>query len=360
MSFTIDELAVPESLEGPGGDAFREHVRVRNAVEVDVLGTDLLTPSVEELWPEYRSNPTRERVHLTASVDGVAVGRAMVTTRPHSPGAGAYLAVDVLPEHRGRGIGAALLDRVESAAVAVGETSLKFSIPHAASTEGPRIASPTGFGELPERDPGVAFLLRHGYSLEQVVRISVLDTDGLAPRIDDLLRDVEKSAGDDYRLVAWVGPTPAEWLDDLATLRTRMSTDTPMAGLAAPPDPWDVARVADHDALVGERSETVLTTAARHVPSGRLVGFSEIVVPPARPAAVQEDTLVVREHRGRRLGMLMKVANARDLVAVSPRTEAIVTWNAEENRPMLDVNERMGFRPIGYEGGWLKQRRGTE
>ena len=359
MSVSIDEVPVPDSLQDPGASEFNEYIRVHDTVEIDVLGTDLLTASAEYLLSEYRTNPTRKRSLFLASVDGVSVGRAMVTTRPHQPGVGAHLAVDVLPEHRRRGFGTTLLKHVQSVAAGEGETAFKFTVPHSASVEGPRIPAPTGFGELPEREPGVAFLRRHGYSLEQVVRISLLDTAGLVPRMSELLRGAETASGD-YRLHAWVGPTPDEWIEDLAVLRTRMSTDAPMGGLATPPDPWDSARVVDHDERAGKGSEAVLTTAAEHVSTGRLAGFSEIVVPVDHPAAIQEDTLVLREHRGHRLGMLMKTANARELVSVAPRIEAVVTWNAEENRPMLDVNEAIGFRAIGYEGGWLKQSTGNK
>lgn len=360
MTFSIDQMVPPESLDAPGADEFRTYIGVRNAVEADVIGTDLLAPTPDELLPEFRSNPTRKRSHFTASVDGVVVGRAVVTTRPHSPGAGADLIVDVLPEHRRAGIGSALLSRIEAAALAEGERVLKASVAHTVSTPGERIVPPTGFGELPADDPGVRFLGRHGYALEQIVRISVLDTAGLADRLPALAEEARIAAGDGYRIVSWIGPTPAEWLDDLAVLHTRMSTDAPLAGLQGQVDSWDAARVAAHDARIGEGGQTVLSTGALHVESARLVGFSEIYVPKGRSVAMQEDTLVLREHRGHRLGMLLKADTARELLRRAPHVEAVVTYNAEENRPMLDVNEALGFRPIGYEGGWQKHTEGTK
>lgn len=354
MNFTTEPMTVPDSLDGAGASHFAAYVAVRNAVEAVALGSPLLMQTAEELVAEYRSNPTRTREHFTASVGRDVVGRAMVTTRPHSVGAGADLGVDVLPEHRGQGIGTALLHEAEDAANTGGERILKVTVSHTTAQEGERIASPTGFGELPANDPGVRFLLRHGYGLEQVVRISVLDTDGLGDRLPALLAEAEQVAGAEFRRHGWIGPTPSEWVEDVATLRTRMSTDAPMAGLQGPPDPWDAARVEDHDRRIDSACSIVITSAVEHLPSGQLVGFSEIVVPEDRPTATQEDTLVLREHRGHRLGLLLKTATAGELLRVFPEIESVVTWNAEENRPMLDVNDALGFRPIGYEGGWRK------
>jgi len=134
-----------------------------------------------------------------------------------------------------------------------------------------------------------------------------------------------------------------------------MSTDAPSAGLEEPEDIWSAERVAEHDERLAGAGRTTLTAVAEHLPTGRLVAFTQLNVPDdvSRPVS-QEDTLVLREHRGHRLGMLVKVANLAHLAEVAPGHPSVLTWNAEENRPMLDVNEAVGFVPIGYEGAWRK------
>lgn len=86
----------------------------------------------------------------------------------------------------------------------------------------------------------------------------------------------------------------------------------------------------------------------------RSVALTVLGVPleTARPVA-REDTLVVPGHRGR-LGMLLKMANVEHLQRVRPGHPSIITYNAEENRHMLDVNEAIGFISIGREGAWKK------
>ncbi|NRQ49193.1 GNAT family N-acetyltransferase [Aeromicrobium stalagmiti] len=355
MTFAIDELQMPESLDAPGGAEFTEYATVRNAIEADTLGTDLLVMGVPELLAEYRSNPHRVRRHFVVRESCAVIGRALVTTRPHTPETGAHLMVDVLPQHRRRGVGRALLDRAEGAAREAGAPVLKVAVTHSVRPGGERVEPPTGFGDLSADDDGARFLLRHGFALEQVTRISLLDVRGLPERLTSLRDAAAAVAGDGYRLVTWTGATPDRWVADLAALRTRMSTDAPMAGMVMTEDVWDAGRVREHDERITSSGRDLVTAAVEHVASGTLAGFSEIVVASGDPVAVQEDTLVLRDHRGRRLGMLLKAATAELLATSVPGVEMIVTWNAEENRPMLDVNEAMGFRPIGSEGGWQKR-----
>ena len=71
----------------------------------------------------------------------------------------------------------------------------------------------------------------------------------------------------------------------------------------------------------------------------------------------QNDTLVLAAHRGHRLGMLVKTAGMLAWHERFPRSPRIVTYNAEENRPMLSINEAVGFVPIGAVGAGKKVRR---
>lgn len=346
---TFEEIEMPAALDGPGGAEFAEYIAVRNAVEEHTLGTDLLTPGPPQILSEYRNNTQRVRRHFVARIDGRMVGRALITSRPVTPETGVHLMADVLPEHRGAGIGTRLADRLERMAIEAGAPVLKVTLPHAVSDDGERIVAATGVGDVPAADPGARFLQARGYVLEQVSRISMLDVADVGEGPASFVEPV-----DDYELLEWAGSTPDAYVDDLATLRARMSTDTPYGGLAMVVDEWDADRVREHDARIADSGRVMITSAARYRPSGRLVGYSEIAVSEGEPVATQEDTLVLKEHRGHRLGLRLKIATSAALPRLGPWVATVVTWNAEENRPMLDVNEALGFRAIGYEGSWQR------
>jgi GNAT superfamily N-acetyltransferase len=134
-----------------------------------------------------------------------------------------------------------------------------------------------------------------------------------------------------------------------------MSTEEPSAGLAEPESIWTPERLIQTEELEAGDGRTPLFAVVEHVPSGKLCGLTVFSVPAEISRVVaQEDTLVMPGHRGHRLGMLMKIANLLQLQRDLPGHPAITTFNAEENRPMLDVNEAVGFVPMGYEGAWKK------
>lgn len=350
----LQEMAIPETLDGPGGDTFREMVAVRNAVESATFGTDEYAPTPEEMLPGWLNSTDGPRRLLLARVDGRIVGRGVLDLPAEAGSPTAFVSAEVLPDYREAGIGTALLARVEEWAVEADRTVLKAFIPHGPFRGGPALRPPTGFGEIDADTPEVSFATGRGYRLEQVERMSRLEVDDAVPLLDAVSAEAAGRARG-YTALTAVGALPEEWLVDLALLQQRMSTDAPAGGLDVDEEVWDTDRVRRTEADRAASGQLVLTTVARHEASGRLVAFTELIVPagPRRPVS-QDSTLVLTEHRGHRLGMLVKAVNLLALREASPASTAVVTYNAEENRPMLAVNEALGFRAVGAEGGWRK------
>ena len=58
----------------------------------------------------------------------------------------------------------------------------------------------------------------------------------------------------------------------------------------------------------------------------------------------QTDTAVARNHRGHRLGMLLKIEMMRWLAEAEPQLTVIETSNQVDNSFMIKVNEALGYR----------------
>ena len=337
----IEELIIPAAIDGsPEAEAFTEMVRVRNEIEADTVGNHDLSFGPEELLPSYQRTREPKRL-LVARVDGRIVARAIFETEGDASST-AWLAIEVLRSHRGQGIGSALYERLAALGAAEGRTTLQAYVVQPAE-DGPTLPAPTGFGSVPRDSAATRFLLARGFTLEQVERMSRLDLPAELPTVQV----------DGYHLVSWSGRTPVEHLQAIAGLRTGMQTDAPSAGLEPDTLPWTAERVVEEDDAEEASPRVRLTTLAVHTASGDAAGFTELSVPAEahRPVS-QEDTIVLRAHRGHRLGMALKVENLRYLSEVSPGHPSVTTYNAEENRPMLSVNEDLGFVAWGYEGAW--------
>lgn len=351
----IDEITLPASMAEDHGGEFAEMIAVRDEIETDIMGTDALTMSAAELLPLYADQEYNPRRIVVVRVDGRIVGRGYFGWSPEAGSKSASVYGEILAAFRTRGLGTALFDHLEGLATDAGYGIFQTYATHTSTEGGERLPSPTGFGTLPAADPGVRFMVRRGYRLEQVSRISAVKLPVDHGVLVALRQTAQDAAGSDYRIVSWLGRTPEEWIDDLATLHNRMSVDMPQGDLDVTEENWDEDRVRSNDERMEAGGRQLLTVAAEHVPSRRLAGFSVLTLPADRTRPVaQEDTLVLSEHRGHRLGMLMKIANLQELARVSPESTMVYTGNAEENRPMLNVNEAVGFRAIGYEGAWKK------
>ena len=345
-------LVVPESIDALDAADFVEMVRVRNEIYRQISGHADHSFTAEELLPHYRPSEYEARLGWVVVDDGAVIGRIGVDIPFEEGSKSAFWLIELLRESWGRGIGSAAYELVERTAREHGRTVLQSWAEHPAAA-GPQLTPPTGFGKIPE-DHVARFFLRHGYALEQVERNSAFDLTGSFAEVERLLAEAQ-AASSGYRVVQWFAPTPEEFVPGYAWMKSRMSTDAPAAALEFDEQTWDAARIAEHDGRYLTSGRTIQVTAAQHIETGELCAFNELVIGKDRTAAShQEDTLVLKEHRGHKLGTLVKCAGLLSWRDVAPASPRVMTYNAEENRPMLDINEAIGFAPIAYEGAWKK------
>ena len=263
----------------------------------------------------------------------------------------ATVAVYVLPEHRGRGVATALVEAFR-ADPPPGLTRVKAWV-ETPITAGATLSPPSGHGAIDPDHPGVRLALKYGLRLGIVERVSRYDF--ATPLVDpaEALATAHAHAGPDYEVITWEGESPEDLLAGQAVLKERMAVDQPSGDLTVVETTWDADRLRERErvTLVTNR---LFHAVARHVPSGTVAAVSDMALDRSNPDAFvdQFDTIVLPEHRGRRLGMLVKAANLLQVRRSAPTATSIVTWNAAENRYMLGVNEALGFYPILISGGF--------
>jgi hypothetical protein len=151
-----------------------------------------------------------------------------------------------------------------------------------------------------------------------------------------------------YALRVWQDRCPDDLVDDLAELMRQMSTDVPKDDMDWREEVWDADRARRNEDLSLEMDRSWVAVGAVCEASGRMVAFTTMGWPRSQPErAYQWETLVSADHRGHRLGTLVKLAGLQELAARSPQTRFISTWNAQENAPMISVNDALGARVNG-------------
>lgn len=363
--YRIERLRLPPSLAGPGAEEFLEFSRLTDAVQRQIWGHEDRCSPPEYRLRVWRDSPYDETVLLFARAGGRMAGRAWCRVSLKEDRDRATVRAEVLDEFSRRGLGRALLEAALEEARRRGRTVVD------AFTEHPVPASRrTGVGETPA-DPGavvpstgtgalaagerpVRFARAAGFSLNQVVRFSELDLaahDGAWPA---LAAAASARASEEYELMTWEG-VPPEHRAGMAELFARMSVDAPQGESRTDAAVWDAERVAALDRMLAEAGTVPLYAAARHRATGRFAAYTSLWVRRGKEAvADQDDTLVASGHRGRSLGMWIKLANLAQYRAKYPAARKVVTFNAEENAHMLAINEAIGFRPAGHDGEWYR------
>ncbi len=352
----IAPIRVPDDLDAADAEPFRAIARLGNAVCRQDGGHDYLDQDPAEVWGFWRDDSDWIHVGFAASRGGPTLGVATLQLSREAGTSVADIDVIVDPVHRGEGIEEALLERVEAEARTRGIAVVQTWTLHRPNSGGSRLTPSTGWGSIPADDPQTVFATRAGFTLEQVERQSSYDLRSPLAPVQRMLAEASAFAGEDYRALQWVGPAPDTYVDAFAYAVSRMSTDAPAGGLDVEEQHWDAARMRRRDARLAAQGLTASVAVAVHVPSGTVAAFNELVIGGDGTGATQQyGTLVLAEHRGRRLGTVVKCLNLVRWREVAPRSPRVSTFNAEENRHMLAINEAIGFVPVSYAGGWKKR-----
>jgi GNAT superfamily N-acetyltransferase len=264
-------------------------------------------------------SPRTRHTFVVAWVDGhpVATMDLLVFTQenPHL----LELDINVLPEFRRRGIGRALHE--EALRLADGRT--------------------TFLGEANEPIDGEAaarpFAEALGYSSVHVEHQLILDLPAAPPP------PPAADADDGWVMRTWVDTCPVELRAGFVRLRNQMEQDVPRGEIDAAPEVYTAERLAAEEVRMTKAFTTVTAVAEK---DGELGGYSKVVLPHGGDFAWQDDTLVMPDHRGHRLGLRLKTATLALIAAEHPERTVIHTWTDPDNTAMYRTNERFGFRPV--------------
>ncbi|HEU5126879.1 MAG TPA: GNAT family N-acetyltransferase [Glycomyces sp.] len=288
--------------------------------------------------------PGRARRWFAAVEDGRALGVATLTfwldSNPHL----AHARLHVHPDHRGRGIGSALLDRVAALSEEGGRTLLNAEAPlHWA-------------GGPARTEEGAAFLEKRGFlrALTSVNRRCRVDAVGKSE--EDELYAGALAAADGYELRQWVGPVPEDLLVSMCRMESMILNEIPLGDLDLEAEAVDTAKLRAGEAVNEAEGRIHVASAALDRASGEVVAWSDIAVDDGPyTAAHQGITIVDPAHRGHRLGLLTKLANLRLLRERFPHVTEIWTDNADVNAHMIAINEALGYETVDAYGDYQRK-----
>jgi len=338
----IIPLEPVDDLDGPSGAVHRGVLDVSKAAVANDLGNEDYVLMPHDLINNIKPLPARMTATAAAVQDGQVVGYvdtwAPLLDNLNQCG----MIITVHPAHRRQGIGTELFDYAQEWAASLRRTTyFSWMMAPCPAPGAPTVVAPTG-DAYPADFPGWLFAARMGFTLEQVERGSVLR---LPVANAKTLHDEALRHAGGYRVHVWHDGIPADSLDGFAALRSRTTIDAPSAGLEIEQEVWDADRVAQQWELSKSLGYHRLTLVAEHEASAELVAFTDMDWHPSNPKLVwQEFTFVRADHRGHRLGMLLKTAALDELAAVNPTADHIETGNAGENTYMLAINHQLGFK----------------
>jgi GNAT superfamily N-acetyltransferase/RimJ/RimL family protein N-acetyltransferase len=311
-------------------DPMTDEARLRDCYELVISGHDADDPNVPaDSYRRFRGRWTQgfagnpQQVWLATADSGALLGAYVLELPERENRANGFVSPVVAPGSRRRGVGTALVAHAAGQADLAGRTLLMSDA---------RVGAPGhAFGGSIGARPGLLEVRR------------VLDVGpAVHARLAGLRTEAERhSAG--YTLRRWAGITPDELVGPVCALNAAMA-DAPHDD-AYEPMVWDADRVIAEDKKLLAQGRRMYSLAALQDATGAAAALTQVLIDPDVAGwGSQGLTAVTREHRGHRLGLLVKVAMLEWLAEAEPQISNIVTFNAAVNEHMIAVNEKLGHR----------------
>ena len=280
------------------------------------------------------SNPNHDRRAYGAWRGTECVGTALLDLPRRDNTHLAEIAIGVPPRARHQGVGRAILDHLRDVVREEGRTVLAAEVNAAGVGTHTLTASPGG-----------RFALACGFTPKHTELRLLLDVPIPEEELRALEETATKSVGT-HHIVGWTGVPPHDVLGIFAHLHTQMDADVPTGELSREPIVYDAERILRIQERLIEQGYGLVTTLIGDLDATPLGYTTMFVAGGENREVLQDNTYVLRSHRGRGLGTLAKLANLRLLAEQYPQARHVHTWTAEVNDAMHAVNERLGFRPV--------------
>jgi hypothetical protein len=151
---------------------------------------------------------------------------------------------------------------------------------------------------------------------------------------------------DGYRVITFDTVCPDEHVASFGRLLGMLMSEVPLGELDLEASEWTPERIRAAEQRQVDTGRHVQTAMAI-APDGSVAGVSDVRVDDSDPVHGQVGiTIVDPAHRGRRLGLALKLATHDLVVATYPDLVSVDTSNAEVNTWMYAVKEALGYRTI--------------
>ncbi len=288
--------------------------------------------SLDEAKLEFRRQDPTERAEAWAAYDeGTLVGGVSLWFPLLDNLTKCWGAVGVDPDHRCRGVGAALVAHIVTRLAQEGRTTMvtESAYPFDRREDHPyrRFAEANGFT----------------VAIDEIRRILPLPVD---PALLQTLAIEAAPHHAEYRIESFLNDLPDELLASYCALHNQLGVDAPTGNVDFEPESMTPQLWLDRLVEEKELGRTRFSTVALDR-NDAVVAYTDLILPPdPSPDVWQWGTLVHRDHRGHRLGMGVKVHNLQRLDAADSGRTRVLTSNAETNRHMVDINVRLGFEAV--------------